>query len=452
MKVYAYLRRTTSTTATLGTRSRLPGVVRSTCRVPANFLAEGRIVVTVSVATFDPLVNHAVERDAIAFQVVDRSTRGGGARDPRQRMARSRAAPSRMARRFPAVSHGGQAARASPNTVNLSLAVTTRPSRSRGSSPNRTCPICDGIAELVWEDLYDDRYGYPGNHPLFVCGRCGHRFLATAFSSADIRTLYTDYYPRGVFNTDEFRPYVEVHGFQAWLEGERASAFRWVPKGVRVLDVGCGLGETLAYHMARGCDAHGVDADENVLRVAERLGLNARAGLFHAEDYESESFDFVTLDQVIEHAVDPRSLLRDVANVLRPGGTAIVTTPNSSGYGGRLLGHRWLNWHVPYHLHQFSRRSMTIVAEQSGLRVVSVRTLTNSRWLHYRVVSPLDIPKARRSLALLGSSSFRRRPARAAATGRRSPLPVEGIPPCHPASRSVRDWRQLPVLSAETVA
>lgn len=55
------------------TRSRDPGVVRSTCRIPGNFLAEGRVVVTVSVATFNPLVNHAVERDAIAFQVVDRS-------------------------------------------------------------------------------------------------------------------------------------------------------------------------------------------------------------------------------------------------------------------------------------------------------------------------------------------------------------------------------------------
>jgi lipopolysaccharide transport system ATP-binding protein len=58
-------------------RRRVPGVVRSTCRVPANFLAEGRIIVTASVATFNPFVNHAVERDAVAFQVVDRSEGDG---------------------------------------------------------------------------------------------------------------------------------------------------------------------------------------------------------------------------------------------------------------------------------------------------------------------------------------------------------------------------------------
>jgi lipopolysaccharide transport system ATP-binding protein len=54
-------------------RQRDPGLVRATCRIPGNFLAEGRVVVTVFVATFDPVVNHAEARDAVAFQVVDRS-------------------------------------------------------------------------------------------------------------------------------------------------------------------------------------------------------------------------------------------------------------------------------------------------------------------------------------------------------------------------------------------
>jgi lipopolysaccharide transport system ATP-binding protein len=56
-----------------------PAIVTSTCRIPGNFFAEGRVVVTVSVATVNPLVNHAVERDAVAFLVVDR-TEGDGVR------------------------------------------------------------------------------------------------------------------------------------------------------------------------------------------------------------------------------------------------------------------------------------------------------------------------------------------------------------------------------------
>jgi len=52
-------------------------IVRSTCRIPGNFLAEGRVIVTVAVSTFNPAVAHAIERDAVAFQIVDRSEGDG---------------------------------------------------------------------------------------------------------------------------------------------------------------------------------------------------------------------------------------------------------------------------------------------------------------------------------------------------------------------------------------
>ena len=56
-----------------------PTIVRSTCTIPGNLLAEGRAIVTVAVSTFNPPIAHAIERDAIAFHVVDRSE-GDGAR------------------------------------------------------------------------------------------------------------------------------------------------------------------------------------------------------------------------------------------------------------------------------------------------------------------------------------------------------------------------------------
>jgi lipopolysaccharide transport system ATP-binding protein len=57
--------------------SRRPGLVRSVCHIPGNFLAEGRVIVTVVVATYNPTVVHAIEREAVAFLVVDRSEGDG---------------------------------------------------------------------------------------------------------------------------------------------------------------------------------------------------------------------------------------------------------------------------------------------------------------------------------------------------------------------------------------
>ena len=56
---------------------RRPQTVRSTVTIPGNFLAEGRVVVTAAVSTMDPTVVHAIEADAVAFQVIDRSEGDG---------------------------------------------------------------------------------------------------------------------------------------------------------------------------------------------------------------------------------------------------------------------------------------------------------------------------------------------------------------------------------------
>lgn len=247
------------------------------------------------------------------------------------------------------------------------------------------CPICAGADTRERFTLYDDRYGFPGQFPLFECGACGHAFLGnSSFSDEQIRQLYSDYYPRGSMKVEDYRPHVERQGFSAWLDGARASAFRWVPGNVRVLDIGCGFGEALGYHAARGCEVWGVESDENARRVAERHGFRVKIGVFNPRDFPAEHFDMLTMDQVIEHMRDPVATMAGIRTVLKPGGVAIVSTPNAGGWGARVFGCRWINWHAPYHLHFFSRRSMRIAAERAGLESRPLGTITHAEWLHYQ--------------------------------------------------------------------
>ncbi|HXD33294.1 MAG TPA: ABC transporter ATP-binding protein [Pyrinomonadaceae bacterium] len=59
--------------------TRRTGLVRTQCRIPGNFLAEGRIFVGAAVCSYDPYILHTSEDDAVTFQVEDR-TDGDGAR------------------------------------------------------------------------------------------------------------------------------------------------------------------------------------------------------------------------------------------------------------------------------------------------------------------------------------------------------------------------------------
>jgi len=232
--------------------------------------------------------------------------------------------------------------------------------------------------------LFDDRYGYPGTFQLFVCETCGHRSLKTQMDAQQISELYTRYYPRSSFDLNTWSPPRETTRLASWWNGLRASAFRWVPPNVRVLDVGCGLGEALGYHRARGCEAHGVEADRNIARVAERHGLDIKVGLFDAANYEPASFDVVTLDQVIEHMPDPQAVLQGVHRVLKTNGMLVLSTPNANGWGARVFGQRWIHWHAPYHLQFFSAQSLSHTAAQAGFRLERRITVTNAAWLDYQ--------------------------------------------------------------------
>ena len=258
--------------------------------------------------------------------------------------------------------------------------------------PHSGCPVCNSLPILIGE-RYDDRYGYHGAFPLLKCQNCGHAFLQGEFSPELLRDLYSNYYPRSTFDLESYRPFQEREGFKDWLDGEKSSTYRWVPRDVRVLDIGCGFGESLGYHQARGCDVYGVEADENIRRVAVKFGYKVHVGLFDASVYEPGFFDYVTMNQVIEHVTDPLSTMRGVARILKPGGTAILSTPNASGWGAKIFGRRWINWHAPYHLQFFSRRSMQLAAEQAGLVVAEVNTITNSEWLYYQWIHLVTYPK-----------------------------------------------------------
>jgi SAM-dependent methyltransferase len=135
-----------------------------------------------------------------------------------------------------------------------------------------------------------------------------------------------------------------------------------------------------------------VEADENIRRVADKFGYKVHVGLFDPDVYEENFFDYVTMGQVIEHVTDPVETLRGVRRVLKPGGTAILSTPNRSGWGAGLFGARWAHWHAPYHLQLFSLASMGVAAGKAGLSLEKAMTVTSSDWVQYQWIHLLTRP------------------------------------------------------------
>ena len=109
-----------------------------------------------------------------------------------------------------------------------------------------------------------------------------------------------------------------------------------VPEGSRVLDLGCGNGELLAYlRERRGCSGYGIEIDDaNVLACTRRgvnvVQLNLEQGLAIFED---RSFDVVLQLDTLQHLRHTEKMLRETARVGRVG---IVSFPNFAHWRNRL--------------------------------------------------------------------------------------------------------------------
>jgi SAM-dependent methyltransferase len=96
----------------------------------------------------------------------------------------------------------------------------------------------------------------------------------------------------------------------------------------RVLDVGCGIGDFLAFHG----DAVGVDVNPSLVDHCVKRGLRAQLLLDSRYPFEDCSFDGVSLDNVLEHLEDPLSTVRESRRLLRQGGRFLVGVPGKRGY------------------------------------------------------------------------------------------------------------------------
>ena len=107
--------------------------------------------------------------------------------------------------------------------------------------------------------------------------------------------------------------------------------------GARCVDVGCGDGRAGAFATERGSRYVGVDISERAVAAARARGLDARRiDGSDALPFAEDSFDVALCLDVIEHVVFPDQTIREILRVLRPGGIAIVTTPNVAYWRRRL--------------------------------------------------------------------------------------------------------------------
>jgi SAM-dependent methyltransferase len=151
-------------------------------------------------------------------------------------------------------------------------------------------------------------------------------------------------------NPEFFAGYSQMERFDAgWTRAlEQPIFLNMLPdvRGLRVLDLGCGLGQ-LSYHIANAgaAEVFAVDISRTMLELARRERSHPRVR-FHLEAiedlrFEPARFGLIVSSLALHYVANYRDLVRRMATWLTPGGVVVYSTEHPI-YTARLPGEGWL--------------------------------------------------------------------------------------------------------------
>jgi SAM-dependent methyltransferase len=152
-------------------------------------------------------------------------------------------------------------------------------------------------------------------------------------------------------------------GYHRPNKAEFRIAAPYIPAGVRVLEVGAGVGH-FTMHL-KDVDYTGLEFNADA--VAEAVSHRRNVCSRDVRDLvleQFESFDVTCAFQVLEHVADPLGMIGAMVSLTRPGGRIILATPNAGAYISRC---RDLLSSPPHHVTWWEDRTWGWVASQFGL-------------------------------------------------------------------------------------
>lgn len=136
----------------------------------------------------------------------------------------------------------------------------------------------------------------------------------------------------------------------------------------KIMDLGCGTGDTLLLLRDLGWNTFGIEMDGNAIGNARKRGLeNVKLGTYEAlAQYPDNYFDVIRLYHVIEHVDNPSLCLNLIKKKLKKGGELIMGTPNAESLVSKLFKSLWYNLDSPRHLFIFSPVTLRKLVEKQG--------------------------------------------------------------------------------------
>lgn len=243
------------------------------------------------------------------------------------------------------------------------------------------CIVC---GTTKWKYLFparDRMFAIAGKFNEYQCVSCGLVRLHPI--PRNLKKYYppTHYYSYGISLKQSFfgwlRAFLITHKLFGFVPA--------LPKGKlgRILDLGCGTGDTLVLLKKIGWDVYGMDIDAEAIHIANERGLiNVSQGTDkNIQKYRNNFFNVIRLYHVIEHIDDPMEFFLLAYDKLKPRGELILGTPNSASLIAKLAKQYWYNLDCPRHLYIFSPETLIQLTQRAGFADPVIEYVSAGGWV-----------------------------------------------------------------------
>lgn len=239
---------------------------------------------------------------------------------------------------------------------------------------NIPCVACGAQETFFLFRTHDRHYNIPGEFDIVRCARCGLVRLDPMPSDEQLAGFYADDYYAYV-------PATKRKSLLAVLSTVLRIDIRTGDPDFKspgeFLDVGCGAGAYLRVMADRGWRVRGVEPSSSGSKAGQAMGFDIFHGTLLDAMFPDSSFDYVRSNHSFEHMTNPVEILKETHRILRSRGKLYIGIPNGDSFAFRLFGRYWWYMGVPLHTYTYSVKTIVMLLERSGFKIVKVSFNSN---------------------------------------------------------------------------
>ena len=137
----------------------------------------------------------------------------------------------------------------------------------------------------------------------------------------------------------------------------------------KILDIGAGVGDFLAFVKQNGWQTIGVEPSQKAKEIAIRKGVDFAN---ETSDLENHSFDIITMWHVLEHVPNLENQIKELKRLLKPNGSLIIAVPNFKSFDANYYKEHWAAFDVPIHFWHFSKTAIKLLFEKENMKLEKV--------------------------------------------------------------------------------